>query len=116
MRRGRTAERDACEFLRRKGYRILKTNIRTRRGEVDILARNGEGVRFIEVKARRAGALCRGREAVTRNKQRRISHVAACYAPEYPGEQLGYDVVEITFGRRWAQYVLIKDAFEHRNL
>lgn len=51
-RRGRRAERIAALWLRLKGYRILGERIRTPAGEVDIVARRGRVLAFVEVKAR----------------------------------------------------------------
>jgi putative endonuclease len=52
--RGRNAEAVAAWFLRLKGYRILARRVRTRAGEIDLVARQGDTLVFVEVKARRA--------------------------------------------------------------
>ncbi|MEO0501369.1 MAG: YraN family protein [Pseudomonadota bacterium] len=52
-RRGRRAETLAAWYLRLKGYRILGRRLRTRGGEIDIVARRGRTIVFVEVKARR---------------------------------------------------------------
>lgn len=51
-RRGRRGEGLAVWYLRLKGYRILDRNVRTPRGEVDIVARKGRCLVFVEVKTR----------------------------------------------------------------
>lgn len=51
-RRGRRAERIAALWLRLKGYRILGERVRTPAGEIDIVARRGRMLAFVEVKAR----------------------------------------------------------------
>lgn len=50
--RGRRAEREAALFLRRRGYRIIAQNVRTKLGEIDLVALKGDLVVFVEVKAR----------------------------------------------------------------
>lgn len=73
---GKMGENLACAELARLGYAILATGYRTRFGEIDIVARH-EGVTvFVEVKTRTAGDFGGGIEAVTPQKQRRISRMA----------------------------------------
>ncbi|PLV59008.1 YraN family protein [Thermotoga sp. KOL6] len=45
------AEDTACDFLKKKGYKILARNFRTRYGEIDIVARDGKEIVFVEVKS-----------------------------------------------------------------
>jgi len=53
---GRLGEDLAVRYLRELGYQILTTNYRCRQGEVDIVAREGEEVVFVEVRTRRSQA------------------------------------------------------------
>jgi putative endonuclease len=76
---GKSGEKMASRFLRKKGYRILELNYRTRRGEIDIIARNGQTLVFIEVKTRKSAFLDSPQAAVTVKKQRQISMVAQEY-------------------------------------
>jgi putative endonuclease len=69
----------ACDELRRRGYAVLARRYRTRHGEIDIIAREGETIVFVEVKARRGDAFGGGGEAVTGWKQRRIMEMATDY-------------------------------------
>lgn len=48
---GRTAEKKAATFLKKKGYRLLEKNHRTELGEIDLIVEDGETVVFVEVKA-----------------------------------------------------------------
>src|SRR5215216_2800535 len=66
----------ACAELRRRGYAILERRYRTRFGEIDIVARDGDTTVFVEVKARTADAFGGGAEAVTAWKQRRVTQMA----------------------------------------
>jgi putative endonuclease len=67
---GDRGERAAARFLRRRGMRILTRGYRTRYGEIDLIARDGDILVFVEVKSRRRGVPA---EAVTPEKQRRIT-------------------------------------------
>ncbi len=69
----------AARFLRKKGYRILETNFRTSRGEIDIIASINHVLVFIEVKTRNSSFLDSPLAAVTVKKQRQISMVAQEY-------------------------------------
>ena len=76
---GKSAEDRAVEELEARGYAILARRYRTRHGEIDIVARDGETIVFVEVKARRTGDFGSAVEAVTPLKQRRIASMAADY-------------------------------------
>lgn len=81
---GEEGERLAAELLETKGYRVLQRNLRTRGGEIDLIARSPEGALvFVEVRTRQGGA---GRyaavESVGRRKQRRLTELAAQYLAE----------------------------------
>ena len=52
---GNGYEQKAAEFLRREGYEILERNFRCRQGEIDLIAREGVYLVFVEVKYRRDG-------------------------------------------------------------
>src|SRR5690348_715101 len=73
---GRFGEDAAAEFLRRRGFAVLARNVRTARGELDLVALDGDVVVFVEVKARR---LASGLEAVDARKQRRLSRLAIAF-------------------------------------
>lgn len=86
----------AARFLREKGYTILAANYRTRLGEIDIIARDGPYIAFVEVKARNETAIYAPREAVTAAKQRRLLRTAALYLRQHPTDlQPRFDVIEI---------------------
>jgi putative endonuclease len=66
----------ACAELCRRGYVILARRYRTRVGEIDIVARDGDATVFIEVKARDGNDFGDGAESVTPWKQRRVAKMA----------------------------------------
>lgn len=72
--RGRVAERVAAAVLIVKGYRILASRYRVKGGEIDIVARRGDTIAFVEVKMR--PSLAEAREAIDFVKRRRISRAA----------------------------------------
>ena len=79
---GSEKERAAAVFLEQQGYRILQMNYRCRIGEVDLVARHGEYLVFVEVKYRKTDRSGSPEEAVTQAKQRKISKVCAWYLRE----------------------------------
>lgn len=96
-RRGRWSEWTAALFLMLKGYRILAMRYRVRAGEVDIIARRGELVAFVEVKARRD--LMAAVDAVTFASQNRIRAAGDHWLARQPDAvrlSLRYDIVAIT--------------------
>lgn len=106
-------EKQAVNYLRSQGYRILETNYRNRGGEIDIIALEKETLVFLEVKYRTSRSFGSGMEAVGYGKQRTISRVARHYmmvhgyAEWYPCR---FDVVSIDAGT----ITLIRNAFEFR--
>ena len=53
---GDSGERVAALFLEQRGYKIIERSWRTRTGEIDLVAEDADGLAFVEVRARRAGA------------------------------------------------------------
>jgi len=76
---GKHGEDLACRELERRGYTIVARRYRTRGGEIDIIARDGRTLVFVEVKARESRAFGAAAEAVTAFKQRRITDLARDY-------------------------------------
>lgn len=76
---GKQGEEAACAELSRRGYAILATRYRTRFGEIDIVARDGEVMVFVEVKARRTNRRGAAAEQIPFWKRRRIAAMALNY-------------------------------------
>ena len=98
---GQLGEEIACGHLRSLGYLIVERNARTRQGELDIVARDGAVIVFVEVKTGRAGAGAgpeRPALAVGRAKQRRLRLLAGEWlANNRPGcGGVRIDVIGIT--------------------
>ena len=103
-RRGRGAETLACWYLRLKGWKILARRARVRGGEVDIVARRGRTLAFVEVKARateEAAAF-----ALDEWRLRRVIVAAERLAPRYmrDGDDVRIDALFIVPGR-WPNHL-----------
>ncbi|HEU4732275.1 MAG TPA: YraN family protein [Kofleriaceae bacterium] len=107
--RGASAERGAAQLLAGAGYQIVERNYRCKAGEIDIIARDGDVLVFVEVRSRSDAEHGSAVETIRHTKQRRVARVAAYYLatvePSY--DECRFDVVAITAG----EPVLIKDAF-----
>lgn len=112
---GGYGERVAAAWLRARGCRVLARNFRAPRGgEVDVIARDGRLLLFVEVKTRRKGAKVRGFDAVDREKQALIERGANRWLRRLGTRQLPwrFDVIEVTVedGER-PEVNWIRDAF-----
>ena len=76
---GTEKENLAAEYLKKKGYFIIEKNYRVRQGEIDLIARDGMCIVFVEVKYRTNGRSGDALEAVTGAKIRQISKMALFY-------------------------------------
>ena len=94
---GALGEEAAAEHLERNGYSILERNYRSRIGEIDIIARHGEDIVFVEVKTRKSSRFGLGEEAVGRQKQVALARLAAQYLAQnrLGGLNCRFDVVVI---------------------
>ena len=97
---GALGEVRAEQLLADKGYVILERNFRVSGAEIDLIARDGTCIVFVEVKTRTRGAMT-GRESVTPAKQRRICKGAVYYMMRsgLMNRQARFDVIEVQGGR-----------------
>ena len=112
---GKAGEDLAASSLERAGYEILCRNYRCRHGELDIVAREGRHLVFVEVKSRRSLRFGEPHEAVDARKQRRISRTALHYLQHHGGteQDARFDVLLIRFaGDGEPEIRLIRNAFE----
>ncbi len=106
--RGKEGEERALEFLKAQGYRIVARNYRWPGGEIDIIARDGDSLAFIEVKVRADELFAPAEEALTPWKRERLIRTAQHYITRYcPKVPLRFDVVMIV----GEEVRLYKDAF-----
>ena len=94
---GRIGEKQAVKFLKKKGFQIIKTNYKTKLGEIDIIAKDNDTIVFIEVKTRKDSAFGTPAEAVNYKKQQKYFLVASEYLQKTKQEEAicRFDVVEI---------------------
>lgn len=110
---GARGEEQAARYLRLRGYRTVERNYRCRLGEIDLIARRGGSLVFVEVKQRRDARFAEAREFVTAQKQARILAAARLYLAQHPSElQPRFDVIEVYGGESGRPRIVhIEDAF-----
>ena len=112
---GARGEKLAQDFLRRKGYRILETNVRSRQGELDIVAQEGGCLVFVEVRTRSNPSLGTPEESVTAAKRDRLVRLAMAYLQDRPPHfsEWRIDMVAIEMdGGKVARIELIENAVQ----
>lgn len=112
---GHGGEELAAAYLQAAGYRILTRNFRTRLGEIDIVARDGDTLVFVEVKARRSPNFGPAKAAVTNAKRRRLSMLALQYLKSPAGRRFArarFDVVAVDRQNGEQRIELVQNAFE----
>lgn len=118
---GAEGERAAKAYLQTKGFRILHENYSTPLGEIDLIAKEGGVVVFVEVKARTSGEFGPPQASVTLAKQRQIVKVARLYLQRERLAEVAcrFDVVAVTFAGGQAgqpNVLLIRDAFSSEGI
>jgi putative endonuclease len=111
---GKTGEDLACAELEKRGYAIIARRYRRRGGEIDIIARDGETIVFVEVKAREGHAFGKAAEAVTAFKRRRLTQLAADYMARrrLSNRPCRFDVVSIHFESGRPEIEVFQNAFD----
>ena len=95
---GRRGEQEAALYVNRLGYQVVERNFRTRRGEIDLIAREGDTLVFIEVKTWRTLPSEEVQYSICGEKQRRIIEAAKVFLskhPEYDASPIRFDVIFI---------------------
>ncbi|MBQ5335671.1 MAG: YraN family protein [Oscillospiraceae bacterium] len=111
---GNRGEDAVCAYLMRQGAEILCRNFTVRGGEIDIIAKSGEMLLFVEVKTRRPGALVSGAAAVDAKKQRFIIRAAELYLLKFPCDlQPRFDVAEVEYSGSLVRHITyLESAFD----
>jgi putative endonuclease len=111
---GKIGEDFAVRRLRKKGYRLIERNYRTRFGEIDIIAQHQKTIVFIEVKTRSSRKFGPPQAAVTPGKQRKLSKVALAYlqATGQLEAKARFDVVAIRAQDAKPSIEIFQNAFE----
>ena len=110
---GETGEDLACRELRRRGYAILARRYRTRHGEIDIIARDGDVLVFVEVKARSGQEFGGPLAAVTLAKQRKVARMALDYLTrsQLTAVACRFDVVGLFVKDGRTTFEVVRNAF-----
>jgi len=104
---GNRGEEAAARYLSGRGLRILERGYRARCGEIDLIAREGEELVFVEVKTRHSLRFGDPLEAVTETKRRRIIRAASLYLQSTGSwdSPCRFDLVAVRFGPGGAEEV-----------
>lgn len=107
----------AAEHLKAHGYQLLAKNYRYKRGEIDLIARQGDRIVFVEVKTRRSLRYGLPQYAVTLQKQRQISKIALAFlqAQNLLDKPCRFDVIAIHLSPQFEllQLKQIENAFSY---
>ena len=111
---GIQGENRAVAELERRGYAVVARRYRTRHGEIDVVARDGETIVFVEVKAKESTEFGSGADAVTARKQRRVISMAVDYLARnrLTSSPCRFDVVAIDGVGEAAVITVYPNAFE----
>jgi putative endonuclease len=95
---GALGEAAAAAWLQAHGYRVLARNVRTRYGEIDLIARTGATVVVVEVKSRTSARFGHPAEAIVARKQRRLVRLAAAALRQLGlhGQAVRFDAIAVS--------------------
>lgn len=96
---GDYGEELACEYLKKNGYKILERNYRIRGGEIDIVAKDGESLVFVEVKTRYTHEYGLADESITSWKIKALLKTALFYIQKinWGDKEYRLDLVTVDF-------------------
>ena len=113
--RGHHAEQAAARYLKEQGLSIHSSNFTCRAGEIDLVAQDGDSLVFVEVRARRTGALVGSADSVGVTKRKRLIRAARFYLHRYALNDCfcRFDLVavEIQFDHHY-RFEWIRNAFD----
>jgi putative endonuclease len=114
IRTGKQGETLAAAYLEKAGYQIIERNYRCLFGEMDLVARDGQTVVFVEVKSRKSDRFGVPQLSVGLQKQRKLSQIALHYLEQnrcYPCDAR-FDVIAIRMRPEGHQVEIIRNAFD----
>lgn len=111
---GEMGERLALKNIKRLGYKFIAKNYRCPLGEIDLIARDGDCLVFIEIKTRRGRSIGYAKEAINKRKMRQISKVALAYmkANNCCDVKARFDVIAINIKGGREEIEVIPNAFD----
>jgi len=109
---GNEGEKKACDYLELQGFEVLEMNHRNKIGEIDIIAKDGDILCFVEVKTKTGEGFGLPEEMVNSRKQQKIIRTAECYLIEKELVDVNWriDVIAVDSGK--GEIRLIKNAVE----
>jgi putative endonuclease len=111
---GKWGEDRALQKVKKLGYRCIVRNYRCPLGEVDLIARDGDTLVFVEIKTRKGRSLEYAKEAVDKRKRKQLSKVALAYmkANGYSEARARFDVVVINLEGKEEEIEVVRNAFD----
>jgi putative endonuclease len=111
---GKKGEDLALHKMNRLGYKCIARNFRCNLGEIDLIARDGDCLVFVEIKTRRGKSVGYAKEAIDERKRKKLSQVALAYMKTHDCMDVKsrFDVVAINLQGREKEIEIIKNAFE----
>ena len=111
---GKLGEKLALKKIRSLGYKCVEKNYRCPLGEIDLVAKDGDCLVFIEIKTRKGGSIGYAKEAVDQRKKRQISKVALAYmkANDCFDTKSRFDVIAINIKGDREEIEVISNAFD----
>lgn len=110
MNSGKIGEDAVCKYLGNNNYEILSRNYHSRYGEIDIIAKSGECIVFVEVKTRKSTVYGNPAEFVTQQKMKKIIKTAMIYLQNRECE-MRFDVAEVFINNGSYKINYIENAF-----
>lgn len=113
---GKKGENLVAEYLKSKGFTVIKRNYKDRYGEVDIIAEDGDNLVFVEVKTRSENAIVSGLDAIDEKKKRLVKNEAVMFTKRLKTDlEPRVDVAEVTLsvvdGKEVRKLKYIKNAY-----
>lgn len=98
LRRGQKGEKAAVQFLKRQGLHIVAKNVRYPCGEIDVIAKDGDSLVFVEVRLRQANAMVSAAQSINMSKQQKWKRAAQQYLQQHYTEMpdCRFDAVLLT--------------------
>ena len=111
---GKYGESLALKKIEGLGYQCICRNYRCSLGEIDLIAKDGDTLVFLEIKTRKGKSLGYAKEAVDRRKIRKLSKIALAYMKEmnWSHAKSRFDVIAINIHQGHPEIELIKNAFD----
>jgi putative endonuclease len=111
---GKWGEELALKKIKQLGYQCITRNYRCALGEIDIIAKHGDCLVFLEIKTRKGRTLGYSKEAINKRKKQQISKVALFYMKKHNCYDVHsrFDVVAINIIKGRAEIEVITNAFE----